>query len=115
MIVRGGEKIYPAEIEAWLGRHPKVAQSAVFGVADPKWGEEVGAWVQIHEGEELAADELLAYAKEGLAHYKIPRYLRIVREFPLTVTGKIQKFKIREIVEAELRAGSAPGTAGRGR
>jgi len=104
MIVRGGEKIYPAEIEAWLVRHPKVAQAAVFGVADPKWGEEVGAWVQLHEGQTLSVEELRAYAKEGLAHYKIPRYLRIVGEFPLTVTGKIQKFRIREIVEGELRA-----------
>jgi fatty-acyl-CoA synthase len=104
MIVRGGEKIYPAEIEAWLGRHPKVAQAAVFGVADPKWGEEVGAWVQLHEGAALTVEELRAHAQGGLAHYKIPRYLRIVRDFPLTVTGKIQKFRIREIVEAELRA-----------
>ena len=106
MIVRGGEKIYPAEIEAWLGRHPKVAQAAVFGVADAKWGEEVGAWVQLHEGASLTVEELRAYAQEGLAHYKIPRYLRLVRDFPLTVTGKIQKFRIREIVEAELRGGT---------
>jgi len=107
MIIRGGEKIYPAEIEAWLGRHPKVAQAAVFGVADPKWGEEVGAWVQLHEGQTLSVEDLRAYAKEGLAHYKIPRYVQIVREFPLTVTGKIQKFRIREIVEKEMRAGNA--------
>ncbi|MCK6460269.1 MAG: AMP-binding protein [Planctomycetes bacterium] len=107
MIVRGGEKIYPAEIEAWLGRHPAVAQCAVFGVGDPKWGEEVGAWVQPHEGASLTAEEVLAHARQGLAHYKIPRYLRIVREFPLTVTGKIRKFRIREIVEAELRGGAA--------
>ena len=80
-----------------------MAQAAVFGVADPKWGEEVGAWVQLHEGQTLSVDGLRAYAKEGLAHYKIPRYLRIVDEFPLTVTGKIQKFRIREIVEAGLR------------
>lgn len=103
MIVRGGEKIWPAEIEAWFGRHPDVAQAAVFGVADPRWGEEVGAWVQLHEGSRLTVEELRAYAQKGLAHYKIPRYLRIVREFPLTVTGKIQKFRMREIVEAELR------------
>ncbi len=115
MIVRGGEKIYPAEIEAWLGRHPAVAQCAVFGVADPKWGEEVAAWVQPHEGASLTAEELLAHAREGLAHYKIPRYLRIVREFPLTVTGKIQKFRIREIAEAELRGGSTPELLGHGR
>jgi fatty-acyl-CoA synthase len=108
MIIRGGEKIYPAEIEAWLARHPKVAQAAVFGVADPKWGEEVGAWVQLHEGQALSVEDLRAYAKKGLAHYKVPRYLRVVHDFPLTVTGKIQKFRIREIVEAELRAGSAP-------
>jgi fatty-acyl-CoA synthase len=108
MIVRGGEKIYPAEIEACLGRHPKVAQAAVFGVADPKWGEEVGAWVQPHEGVSLSAAEVRACAREGLAHYKVPRDVRIVAEFPLTITGKIQKFRIRERVEAEMRAGTAP-------
>jgi fatty-acyl-CoA synthase len=101
MIVRGGEKIYPAEIEAYLCRHPQVAQAAVFGLADPKWGEEVGAWVQLREGASLAAADLLAYAREGLAHYKVPSHLRIVTEFPLTVTGKVQKYRIRELVQAE--------------
>ena len=107
MIIRGGENIYPAEIEAHLATHPKVAQAAVFGVPDDKWGEEVGAWVQLHEGETLGARELRGWARDNLAYYKVPRYLRIVDRFPLTVTGKIQKFRIREQVERELAAAAA--------
>jgi fatty-acyl-CoA synthase len=102
MIIRGGENVYPAEIEAYLSTHPKVAQVAVFGIPDERWGEEIGAWVQLHEGESADAEELRAYAADGLAHYKVPRYLRIVEEFPMTVTGKVQKFRIREMVEREL-------------
>ena len=102
MIIRGGENIYPAEIEAHLATHPEVVQAAVFGIADQKWGEELGAWVQLREGATLEAAELRAWTRDNLAHYKVPRYLRVVDRFPLTVTGKIQKFRIREQVEREL-------------
>ncbi len=108
MIIRGGENIYPAEIEAYLSTHPAVAQAAVFGIPDDRWGEEVGAWVQVGNGEILDPEDLRAWAAERLAHFKVPRYLRIVDDFPMTVTGKIQKFRIREMVEQELR-GSQPG------
>ncbi len=104
MIIRGGENIYPAEIEAYLGTHPAVAQAAVFGIPDERWGEEVGAWVQLCNGEPLDAEDLRAWAGERLAHFKVPRYWKIVDDFPMTVTGKIQKFRIREIVEQELAA-----------
>ena len=104
MVIRGGENIYPAEIEAYLMAHPKVAQAAVFGVADAKFGEELGAWIQLHQGESAEPEELRDYVAAGLAHFKVPRYLRLVDEFPMTVTGKIQKFRIRELVERELEA-----------
>jgi len=104
MIIRGGENIYPAEIEAYLSNHPDVAQVAVFGIPDEKWGEEVGAWVQVHEGSEVTADELIAYAKHGLAYFKVPRRLDLVAAFPMTVTGKIRKIEIREIVAKQMAA-----------
>ncbi len=104
MIIRGGENIYPAEIEAYFATHPKVAQAAVFGIADDKFGEEVGAWIQLHDGETAEAEELRAWARGKLAHFKVPRYLWVVNDFPMTVTGKIQKFRIRERVERELAA-----------
>lgn len=96
MIIRGGENIYPAEIEAWLFLHPKIAQAAVFGVADERLGERVVAWVQLHAGENATEDEIKAYCAEGLAHFKVPASVRVVDGFPMTVTGKLQKFKMRE-------------------
>jgi fatty-acyl-CoA synthase len=99
MIIRGGENIYPAEIEAFYYTHEAVAEVAVFGVPDERLGEEVGAWVKLKEGITATAEELRDYARERIAHYKIPRYLWIVDEFPTTVTGKVQKFRIVEIVE----------------
>jgi fatty-acyl-CoA synthase len=108
MIIRGGENVYPAEIEAYLATHPKVAQAAVFGLPDERWGEEVAAWVQLREGETATADELRTWAAQKLAHFKVPRYLRIVDGFPMTVTGKIQKFRIREMAERELRPARRP-------
>ena len=102
MIIRGGENIYPAEIEAYLFSHPKVAQVAVFGVPDAKMGEEVMAWVQVHAGEEMDEDEFLDFCRAGLSHFKVPRHVRFVADFPMTVTGKLQKFKMRETAEAEL-------------
>ncbi len=102
MVIRGGENIYPAEIEAYLATHPKVAQSAVFGFADERLGEDLGAWIQLHPGEEATPEEFREFVREGMAHFKVPRQVHVVDEFPMTVTGKIQKFKIREIVEDEL-------------
>ncbi|MCK5167736.1 MAG: AMP-binding protein, partial [Rhodospirillaceae bacterium] len=104
MIIRGGENIYPAEIEEWLFQNPKVAQAAVFGVVDEKMGEEIMAWVQLHEGEQADGDEIRNYCREGLAHFKIPRYVEFVDSFPMTVTGKLQKFRMREIAAERLNA-----------
>ena len=104
MIIRGGENIYPAEIEEWLFQNPKVAQAAVFGVADEKMGEEIMAWVQLHEGEQASADEIRDYCRDGLAHFKVPHYIELVEGFPMTVTGKLQKFRMREIASEQLRA-----------
>jgi len=97
MIIRGGENIYPAEIEAFYFRHPKIAEIEVFGVPDPKMGEEVAAWIKLHQGQHGEPEEFREYAKGHMAHYKIPRYVWLVNEFPLTVTGKIQKYRMREI------------------
>jgi fatty-acyl-CoA synthase len=104
MIIRGGENIYPAEIEEVLFGHPAVAQVAVIGVPDDYWGEEIMAWVRPHGSGPLpSAQELREWCRDKLAHYKIPRYIRLVSAFPLTVTGKIQKFKMREEALASLR------------
>ena len=102
MVIRGGENIYPAEIEAYLYTHSKVALAAVFGIADEKWGEDLGAWLQLKPGASGEPEEFRDYVREGMAHYKVPRYVSIVNHFPMTVTGKIQKFRIREIVEREI-------------
>ena len=97
MIIRGGENIYPKEIEAFLFSHPKVAQVAVFGIPDEFYGEEIMAWIQLHKGEEATEDEIRNYCKEQIAHFKIPKHVWFVDEFPMTVTGKLQKFRMREI------------------
>jgi fatty-acyl-CoA synthase len=96
MIIRGGENIYPREIEEYLFQHPKVQEAAVFGVPDERFGEAVAAWVKLHDGQTADADEIRAYCREQIAYYKVPKYIVIVDEFPMTVTGKIQKFKMRE-------------------
>ncbi len=102
MIIRGGENIYPAEIEEYLFTHPKIAQAAVFGVADATMGEEVAVWIQLHEGAELSEDDVRRFCRDGLAHFKVPKHIRIVDAFPMTVTGKIQKFKMREIMSEHI-------------
>jgi fatty-acyl-CoA synthase len=96
MVIRGGENIYPREIEEFLFTHPAISQAAVFGVPDVKYGEELCAWVQLHRDASLTAEEVRAHCKRNLAHYKVPRYIEFVSEFPTTVSGKIQKFKMRE-------------------
>ena len=94
--IRGGENIYPREIEEYLFRHPKIQQAAVFGIPDECFGEAVVAWVSLNEGETASEDEIKAYCSEQIAYYKVPKHIVIVDEFPLTVTGKIQKFVMRE-------------------
>jgi len=102
MVIRGGENLYPREIEEFLFRHPKILDVQIFGVADDRFGEELCAWVRVRPGETLTADEVRAFCQGQIAHNKIPRYIEFVEGFPMTVTGKIQKFAMREKVEAEL-------------
>lgn len=102
MIIRGGENIYPREIEEFLLSHPGIADAQVFGVADAKYGEEVCAWVIARPGAALTPDEVVAHCKGQIAHYKVPRHVRIVDAFTMTVTGKAQKFEMRKAMEAEL-------------
>jgi fatty-acyl-CoA synthase len=102
MVIRGGENIYPREIEELLYTHPKISDVQVIGVPDPRYGEEVCAWVRLREGHTATADEIREYCRSLMATYKIPRYIRFTTEFPLTVTGKVQKFRMREISIAEL-------------
>ena len=102
MVIRGGENIYPREIEEFLYAHPKVLDVQVVGIPDEKFGEELCAWIIVREGERLSEEEVREYCKGQIAHYKIPRYLRFVDSFPMTVTGKIQKFLIRQRMKEEL-------------
>jgi len=102
MIIRGGENIYPAEIEEYLFTHPKIAQVAVFGVPDAYFGEEVMAWVQLKSGESASEDEIRDYCRDRIAHYKVPRHIWFVAEFPMTVTGKLQKFRMQEMAREKL-------------
>lgn len=102
MITRGGENIYPREIEDFLFSHPSIAEVAVFGVPDRLYGEEVTAWIKVHQGELLTAEEVRAFCQGHIAHFKIPRYIHFVDQFPMTVTGKVQKFRMREQAMVEL-------------
>ncbi|KXS39081.1 MAG: fatty-acyl-CoA synthase [Halomonadaceae bacterium T82-2] len=102
MIIRGGENIYPREIEDFLYTHPAISDVQVIGVPDEKYGEEVMAWVKLIEGESLDEEGLRVFCKGRIAHYKIPRYVKFVDVFPMTVTGKIQKYKMREVASQEL-------------
>jgi fatty-acyl-CoA synthase len=102
LVIRGGENIYPREIEEFLFGHPKIESAQVFGVPDQKYGEEICAWIKLRAGESMDEAELKAYCRDRIAHYKVPRYVYFVDEFPMTVTGKIQKFVMREKVATEL-------------
>ncbi|MEM5437875.1 AMP-binding protein [Paraburkholderia diazotrophica] len=102
MLIRGGENIYPREIEEFLFRHPKIQSAQVFGVPDAKYGEEVCAWIVLRAGEQLTAEEVQEFCRGQIAHYKIPKYIRFVEELPMTVTGKVQKFVMRERMIGEL-------------
>ena len=102
MIIRGGENVYPREIEEFLYSHPKVQDVQVIGVPDIKFGEEVMAWVRLRDGQEATSEEIRDYCRGKIAHYKIPRYVKFVDAFPMTVTGKVQKFMMREASVKEL-------------
>jgi fatty-acyl-CoA synthase len=104
MIIRGGENIYPREIEDFLFTHPKIAEVAVFGVPDDRLGEQVAAWIQLLSGKKASEEEIRHFCKDKIAHFKIPRYIRFVDELPMTITGKPQKFKMREAMQELLQA-----------
>jgi fatty-acyl-CoA synthase len=107
MIIRGGENIYPREVEEFLFTNPKIAEVQVIGVPDPKYGEEVCAWIRLKEGTTSTEHEIREFCRGKVATYKIPRYVRFTEEFPMTVTGKIQKYRMREISIEELGLGDA--------
>jgi fatty-acyl-CoA synthase len=113
MVIRGGENVYPREIEEFLYTHPAIEDVQVIGVPDEKYGEELCAWVKLRPGAELTGEEVRAYCSGKIAHYKIPRYVRFTEGFPMTVTGKVQKFRMREtsIAEFGLEAASQTRTA----
>ncbi|UPY37140.1 AMP-binding protein [Sediminicoccus sp. KRV36] len=102
MVIRGGENIYPREVEEFLFRHPKIAEVQVIGVPDPRMVEELCAWIRLKPGESATEEEIRDFCRGQIAHYKIPRHIRFVEEFPMTVTGKVQKFIMRERMVAEL-------------
>jgi len=97
MIIRGGENIYPREIEDFIFAHPKVAEIAVFGIPDEFYGEEIMAWIRLHENTRATEAEIRDFCRDRIAHFKIPKHIWFVDEFPMTVTGKLQKFRMREI------------------
>ncbi|HKO05958.1 MAG TPA: AMP-binding protein, partial [Candidatus Acidoferrales bacterium] len=96
MIIRGGENIYPREVEEFLYTHPKIAEVQVVGLPDERLGEIVAAWVRLRAGETADEEEIREFCKGKIAYFKIPQFIRFVSEFPLTITGKIQKYRIRE-------------------
>jgi fatty-acyl-CoA synthase len=103
MVIRGGENVYPREIEEFLYTHPDILDVQVIGVPDERYGEELCAWIKLREGAQvLGADEVREFCTGKLAHYKIPRYVMLVDEFPMTVTGKIRKVQMREESAAKL-------------
>jgi fatty-acyl-CoA synthase len=102
MIIRGGENIYPREVEEILHTHPAVAQAYMFGIPDKGLGEDIAVWAQLRPDMQVTADELRAWLKERIAHFKIPRHIKFVQDFPMTVTGKVQKFAMRDAMIQEL-------------
>ena len=102
LVIRGGENIYPREIEEFLYRHPQVQDVQVVGLPDKRYGEELCAWIITKPGQVVTADEIRDFCKGQIAHYKVPKYIQFVDAFPMTVTGKIQKFKIRDEMKIQL-------------
>jgi fatty-acyl-CoA synthase len=102
MVIRGGENVYPREIEEFLYRHPNIQDVQVIGVPDPRYGEELCAWIKLRPDSTATPEDIRAFCQGQIAHYKIPRYIKFVDDFPMTVTGKVQKFLMREQMMAEL-------------
>ena len=102
MIIRGGENIYPREVEEFLYQHPAISEVQVFGVPDEKMGEEVCAWIQLNDGFDLSDEDVKAYCRDQITHFKVPRHIRFVTEYPMTVTGKIRKFVMRDEMLTQL-------------
>jgi fatty-acyl-CoA synthase len=102
MVIRGGENVYPREVEEFLYRHPQVQDVQVVGVPDLKYGEELCAWIVLRDGQTATADDIRDFCKGQIAHYKIPRHIRFVDAFPMTITGKVQKFLMRQQTIADL-------------
>jgi fatty-acyl-CoA synthase len=111
MVIRGGENVYPREIEEFLYTHPDVADVQVIGVPDERYGEELMAWVVPRAGSTVSEEEIREFCKGQIARFKIPRYVKLVDSFPMTVTGKVQKFKMREVAIEELGLGQAAAIA----
>jgi fatty-acyl-CoA synthase len=107
MVIRGGENLYPREIEEFLYTHQAIRDVQVFGVADERYGEELCAWIILHEPDCIDADAVRSFCRDKISHQKIPKHIRFVNEFPMTVTGKVQKYLMREVMENQLN--SAPG------
>jgi len=110
MVIRGGENIYPREVEEFLYSHPDIEDVQVIGVPDEKYGEELCAWVRLRPGSTITAEQVREFCAGKIAHYKIPRYVRVTEEFPMTVTGKVQKFRMRETSVSELGLEAASQT-----
>jgi fatty-acyl-CoA synthase len=102
MVIRGGENIYPREVEEFLFGHPAVADVQVFGIPDPYYGEELCAWIRLRSGMTADEAEIRSFCRDRITHFKIPRHVRFVDTFPMTVTGKVQKYVMREMMVAEL-------------
>jgi fatty-acyl-CoA synthase len=102
MVIRGGENVYPREVEEFLYTHPKILDVQVFGVPDPKYGEQLCAWIRVQAGQALDEAEIRAFCAGRIAHYKVPQHIRFVDAFPMTVTGKVQKFIMRQQMMDEL-------------
>ena len=102
MVIRGGENIYPREIEEFLFRHPKVREVQVVGVPDEKYGEELCAWIILRESTKATPEEIQDFCRSQISRHKIPRHIRFVESFPMTITGKVQEYLIREAMIAEL-------------
>ncbi len=109
MIIRGGENVYPREIEEFLYTHPDIADVQVVGVPDERFGEEICAWVIAREGASVDVEGVREFCQGRIAHYKVPRYVQLIDEFPMTVTGKVRKIELRERAIAELGLEAAAG------
>lgn len=103
MIIRGGENIYPREIEEFLYTHPKIFDVQVAGVPDPVFGEEAAAWIILRDGEQVTAEEIQAFCREKISRQKIPKHIFFIDQYPMTASGKVQKFKLREDFVAAVR------------